>query len=166
MPSIYFDDLQVGMRIPDLVKGPMSAVHIMRWSSAIELWHRIHFDQNFAETHDALPGVLVNGSWKQHVLLQLLTDWAGDTGWVWRLKFQYRGMNVAGETLTARGEVDGIKDCGNLGLSTLRIGIVNEHGEQGTLGRAAVVFPRRGAPPLPYPFEPAALGPAKEALHL
>ena len=40
--QVYFEDVNVGDEIPPLVKGPMSPAHLMRWSSAIENWHRIH----------------------------------------------------------------------------------------------------------------------------
>src|SRR4051812_37181804 len=84
-----FDDVELGTELPELEKGPMTSMHIMRWSAAIENWHRIHYDQPFATGHDGLPDVLVNGSWKQHVLAQLLKDWAGPNGWLVSLEFQY-----------------------------------------------------------------------------
>lgn len=158
MSDLYFEDLYVGMRLPDLVKGPMSTAHIMRWSSSIELWHRIHYDADFARNHDGLPGLLVNGSWKQHVLMQFLTDWAGGTGWLWTLDFQYRGMNVAGETLTAWGFVAEIDERNGIGVARVELGIKNENDAEGTPGTGVVVFPRRGSPPLPYPFDPVTLG--------
>jgi acyl dehydratase len=73
----YFEDIQTGASITGLSKGPMTAMHIMRWSAAIENWHRIHYDRDFATGHDGLPDILVNGSWKQHVMVQMLKDWAG-----------------------------------------------------------------------------------------
>ncbi len=33
--QVYFDDVEVGMDIPNVMKGPMTQVHIMRWSSSI-----------------------------------------------------------------------------------------------------------------------------------
>jgi hydroxyacyl-ACP dehydratase HTD2-like protein with hotdog domain len=90
-----FDDVEIGQDIQSLVKGPMTTAHIMRWSAAMENWHRIHYDWRFATQHDGLPDVLVNGSWKQHVLVQLLKDGFGRTGWLWRLRFRYRAIAAA-----------------------------------------------------------------------
>ena len=64
------------------MKGPITPSHLVRWAAAMENWHRIHFDWRYATAHDGLPDVVVNGSWKQHVLLQLVTDWAGEAGLV------------------------------------------------------------------------------------
>ncbi|MCH7705435.1 MAG: hypothetical protein IIB33_00100 [Chloroflexi bacterium] len=46
--QVYFDDVEVGMDIPSVVKGPMTQAHIMRWSASQENWHRIHYDQSTA----------------------------------------------------------------------------------------------------------------------
>ena len=43
----------------------MTTLHLMRWSAAIENWHRIHYDRPYAVEHDKLPDVLVSGYWKQ-----------------------------------------------------------------------------------------------------
>ena len=105
-----------------------------------------------------LPNVLVNGSWKQHVLVQLLTDWVGETGWLWRMNFQYRGMNVPGDTLTAWGRVTGKELRGDLGIVNVEIGLKDQNAVETSPGTAVVVLPRRGGRSVPYPFDPAILG--------
>jgi len=160
MSGICFEDVAAGEELPPLVKGPMSTAHIMRWTAATENWHRIHYDWKYATAHDKLPDVVINGSWKQHVLIQLVTDWAGESGWLWRIRFQFRAMNVPGETLTAWGRVTATQPRGPYGVASLEIGLKNEHGDDGTPGSATVVLPRRGGPAVPYPFDPACLGPA------
>jgi acyl dehydratase len=152
------EDIAVGDLLPDLVLGPLTPSHVMRWSAAMENWHRIHFDWRYATQHDRLPDVVVNGSWKQHVLIRLVTDWAGDTGWLWTTSFQFRGMNVPGETLTAWGRVAAIERRGAYGVVTLDIGLRNQRGEEGTPGTAVTVWPTRGGVPVPYPFDPRLLG--------
>ena len=67
-----FDDIEVGQEISPLVKGPLGTMHLMRWSAAMENWHRIHYDRTFAQEHDKLPDILINGSFKQQFILQLL----------------------------------------------------------------------------------------------
>jgi acyl dehydratase len=151
---LAFEEIAVGDALPALVKGPLTPSHVMRWSAAMENWHRIHFDWRYATAHDGLPDVVVNGSWKQHVAIQLVTDWAGEIGWLWRIGFQFRGMNVPGETLTAWGRVTALEARGAYGLATLAIGLRNERGDEGTPGTAVTVWPRRGGPGVPYPFDP------------
>ena len=158
--AVCFEDVEVGQTIPSLTKGPMTTAHIMRWSAAMENWHPIHFDWRFATQEHKLPDVIVNGSWKQHVMLQLVADWAGETGWPWKVRFQFRGMNVPGDLLTAWGRVTAADTRGDYGVVSLEIGLRNQTGAEGTPGSATVVLPRRGGPAVPYPFDPACLGPA------
>jgi acyl dehydratase len=94
-----FDDIEIGQDIPKVEKGPLTPMHLVRWSAAMENWHRIHYDREFATGHDRLPDLLVNGSFKQQFIVQLLKDWAGPAGWVWKAGFQFRAMNQVGETL-------------------------------------------------------------------
>lgn len=152
-----FEEIEVGQDLPSLIKGPMSTAHIMRWSASMENWHRIHYDWRYATQHDGLPDVLVNGSWKQHVLLQLVTDWLGDKGWLWRLKFQYRGMNIPGDTLTAWGRVTEKQERGRYGVLRLDVGLKDQNGVDGSPGNAEVVLAKRDGPRVPYPFDPTVL---------
>lgn len=155
--SLNYEDVSVGQHIPVVVKGPMTTAHIVRWSAAMENWHKIHYDWRYATEHDGLPDVLVNGSWKQHVLAQVLVDWVGESGWVWKMNFQYRGMNIPGDTLTAWGRVTAKSERGGYGVVELEIGLKDQNGKEGSPGNAVVVLPLKGGPAVPYPFDPAVL---------
>jgi acyl-CoA synthetase (AMP-forming)/AMP-acid ligase II/acyl dehydratase len=139
-PILAYDDVSVGDQIPELRKGPMTPAHIMRWSAAIENWHRIHYDQPFATAHDGLPDIVINGSWKQHVLCQLLKDWVGPTGRISRLKFEYRSLDVRGDVLVAFGSVSSKSLVDGIGVVTCEIGILNRD-IVSTRGTATVLLP-------------------------
>ena len=147
-----FDDVRVGEEITSLCKGPLTPVHLMRWSAAMENWHRIHYDQPFAVEHDKLPGVLVNGSLKQQFIMQMLRDWAGPRGWVWKASFQFRAKTLVGETLTLWGRVREMERHADFGIVGLDIGIRNERQEESTPGTGRVALPYAGGPAVPYPF--------------
>lgn len=152
--TMYYEDVAVGNEIPRLAKGPLTTAHLMRWSAAMENWHKIHYDKPFAIEHDKLPGLLVNGSLKQQFMLQLLKDWAGPGGWVWKVSFQFRAMNLVEETLSVWGRVSAKRDGPGYGLVELELGIVNEDDKESTPGKATVALPYRGGAALPYPFVP------------
>ena len=125
----------------------------MRWSAAIENWHRIHYDQPFAVDHDGLPGLLVNGSFKQHLLVSLLRGWLEPAGWLAKVQMSFRGMDLVGDTLTAAGACGNLRVRDGLGLVVCEIGIRNQRGEEGTTGqrdrRAAAARRAPGALPVP-----------------
>ncbi len=152
--QIVFEDVVVGQEVPRLQKAPLTTMHLMRWSAATENWHRIHYDERFAIEHDGLPGLLVNGSLKQNFILQALKDWVGLGGWVWKVSFQFRQMDVVGTSLWVWARVVGKQaTVDGFGLVTLELGIVNAEGRESTPGTAVVALPIRGGR-VPYPFVP------------
>lgn len=153
--SPAFESLTPGQLLCSLDKGVISTAHIMRWSAAVENFHRIHYDHAFATGHDKLPGILINGSWKQHVLVQLARQSLGQTGWLWRLKFRYKKMDLAGDSLRATARVVQTRAIGELGFVTLAIELLNQAGEVSTAGHAIGVMPAHAGARVPYPFEPA-----------
>lgn len=152
--TLRWDDLAVGARAGELDKGRISTSHIMRWSAAVENWHRIHYDYRFATGHDKLPDVLINGSWKQHVLVQLAKDALGPDGWLWKIKFRYKKMDIAGDSIRASADVMARQEIDGLGFVTLRIVLTDQHGAVSTAGFAIGVLPLPGGPKVPYPFQP------------
>lgn len=149
---LIFEDLSIGDETTPLVRGPITPSHLMRWSAAIENWHRIHYDLPFATGHDKLPGLPINGTWKQHFLVQMVRQWIGPTGWLWKIDFSFRKLDVVGSTLTAWGKVTDLSVRDGYGYVTCEIGIRNESGEQSTPGTAIAVLPLKGGKPVPYPF--------------
>lgn len=149
---LIFENLSVGDETTELVRGPITTSHLMRWSAAIENWHRIHYDLPFATEHDKLPGLPINGTWKQHFLVQMMRQWLGPTGWLWKIDFSFRKLDVAGSTLTAWGRITDLTVRDGYGYITCEIGIRNEKGEQSTPGTAIGVVPLKGGAVVPYPF--------------
>lgn len=150
--ELFFEDVTIGDDIPGLEKGPLTTTHLMRWSAAMENWHKIHYDKPFAMEHDKLPDLLVNGSLKQQFVMQLLADWAGPGGWVWKVGFQFRAMNLVGETLHIWGKVVAKRATTDFGLIDIELGILNDADKESTPGTATVALPYRTGAALPYPF--------------
>lgn len=150
---LFFEDVQVGQELPLLAKGPLTSAHLVRWSAAMENWHKIHYDRDFAVNHDKLPDLLVNGSLKQQFIVQLLKDWAVG-GWVWKVGFEFRAMNQVGETLRVWALVGSMREAPDYGLVDIELGMHNDDGRESTPGKATVALPFRGGKPLPYPFVP------------
>ena len=133
------------------MRGPISTMHLMRWSAAIENWHRIHYDWRFATGHDGLPDLPVNGSWKQHILVQLVSQWIGEDGWLLKLSYRFDKPNLVGDTLTGGGTVTDVSDAGEYGLVEAELTLRNQRGEISTRGTCTVLLPRAGRAQLPYP---------------
>ncbi|MEI6470986.1 MAG: acyl dehydratase [Chitinophagia bacterium] len=152
MKSYVYEDLEIGHQFPILDKGRISTSHIMRWSAAVENWHRIHYDYRFATEHDKLPDVLINGSWKQHILIQLAKDSLGPTSWLWKMKFKYKKMDVAGDSLHGIATILDKQQTSEFGFITLGLQLVNQNKETSTEGWSISAIPFKGGVLVAYPF--------------
>lgn len=163
MKQNYFEDIAEGQEIAPMRKGPLTTVHLMRWSATMENWHKIHYDEKFTVEHDKLPGLLVNGSFKQQFVMQYLKDFAGLEGWAWKAKFQFRAMDVVGTTLNVWARVKRKIPAEGFGLVEVELGIRSLEGRESTPGMGLIALPLRGGPRIPYPFVPPSTDPWKGA---
>jgi acyl dehydratase len=154
-PGLLFEDVVISGQLPELSYGVITPVHLMRWSAAIENWHRIHYDAEFAVNHDGLPERLINGTFKQHMLTSLVWNWIGSQSWLWKITYRFKGMDVVGDHLAAEGSVIGTERASDYGLVMIEIGIRNARtSEMTTTGQAVAAVRYRSGPPVPYPFVP------------
>ena len=150
--QIHWEDVVEDQQLPDYCIGPITTTHIFRWSAAIENWHRIHYDKEFAVGHDKLPDVLMQGSWKQSIIPQYLKDWVLPEGWVWKASFQHRAMLVPRDRLTVWGRVVRKYEAKDLGYVDLEGGIKNQINTESCPGVATVLLPFKDGRKVPYPF--------------
>ena len=137
--QVYFEDVEEGTELPTLRKDPTTQQLVM-YAGASGDYYQIHYDRQFA-LGNGLPDVILHGALKNAFLGQLMTDWIGEQGRLARLSVQYRGMDVPGTPIFAKGVVtrkgeDGEVECD--------IWLENAEGKRTTPGSAAVVLPSRG----------------------
>ena len=149
----YFHEVLVGDELPQVVKGPMTTTHLVRWAAANGNYARIHWDLPFAQLRQGLANVVVNGSLKNQYLGQLMVAYAGEEGWFKRFYVEHRGMDYPGDVLTASGTVTDKEERGEFGYVNCRVGLRNSRGEQTASGWATVVLPKIGQS-LPLVWEP------------
>ena len=150
--QLHWEDVLEDQQLPDYCIGPITSTHIFRWSAAIENWHRIHYDKEFAVGLDILPDLLMQGSWKQSIIPQYLKDWVLPEGWVWKASFQHRAMLVPGDLLTVWGRVIRKYETEDLGYVDLEVGIKNQADTESCPGLATVLLPFKDGRKVPYPF--------------
>ena len=137
--QVDFEDVEEGTELPTLRKDPTTQQLVM-YAGASGDYYQIHYDRQFA-LGNGLPDVILHGALKNAFLGQLMTDWIGEQGRLARLSVQYRGMDVPGTPIFAKGVVtrkgeDGEVECD--------IWLENAEGKRTTPGSAAVVMPSRG----------------------
>ncbi len=141
--QIYFEDIEVGHELTPLEKFPTTQ-QLVKYAGASGDYYQIHYDKDFALANK-LPGVILHGALKNAFLGQLMTDFAGDEGWLRKLSVQYRGMDQPGHAVTAKGKVTKKRVDGNDHVVECDIWLENDKGEKTTPGSAVVILPSRAA---------------------
>jgi len=149
--KLYYDDVEVGEKIPSQVQE-LSVPIMMRWCGAAEIFSRDHIDYKYAIDHN-LKDIVGSGWWTQARLYKLLTDWVGDSGWVWKIHHQIRANLHPDYILTFWGKVVNKHEDSGLGYVDLEIGVTNQENLTIVPGHANVVLPLKGGRLVPYPFE-------------
>src|SRR5262245_22697326 len=167
----WWDDVQVGDALPEVVKGPLTVTSVVAfvqgWGSlyvrahglAFEMFERhpalgipngfgvpepperVHWDEAMARAV-GVPGAYDYGPERVAWLGHLVTNWMGDAGFLRRLNAMVLRHNLIGDTTWCRGAVSG-KDPE--GVVHLALRAENQRGETTALGSATVVLPERRA---------------------
>ena len=140
----HFEDVSVGMELEQVVKGPLTTTHLVRWAAANGNYARIHWDLPFTQIHQGLGNVVVNGSLKNQYLGQLMIKLAGPEGWFKRFYVEHRGMDYPGDIITASGVVTAVREVGGYGYVDCDVNLTNNRGDQTATGRGTVVLPKQG----------------------
>jgi acyl dehydratase len=140
--QIYFEDVAEGAPIGPLEKEPTTQ-QLVKYAGASGDFYQIHYDKDFALKNN-LPGVILHGALKNAFLGQLMTDFAGELGWLRKLSVQYRGMDQPGTKVVCKGRVTKKYTDGGNHLVDCEIWLENAKGEKTTPGSAIVILPSRG----------------------
>jgi acyl dehydratase len=138
--QIHWDDVTEGMEVPALVKNPTTQ-QLVKYAGASGDYYQIHYDKDFAKNNE-LEDVILHGALKNAFLGHLMTDWMGPEGTLKKLACQYRGMDVPGNPITAKGVVTRKYQEGSNYLVDCEIWLENQEGQKTTPGSATVALPK------------------------
>ncbi len=139
--QVYFEDVEEGSEVPTLEKNPTTQ-QLVKYAGASGDYYQIHYDQSFAKAN-GLPDVILHGALKNAFLGHLMTNWVGQHGTLRKLSAQYRGMDVPGTPIYAKGVVTKKYVDNGENLVECDIWLENHKGEKTTPGSATVALPAR-----------------------
>lgn len=166
----YWDEVQEGEELPEIVRGPLSLMdtmgflvgsgrghtHGVIFKNAVR--HPGHFFRNpeagggieytgighhreSTAKEVGVPGVYDYGPQRSSWMASLVTNWMGDAGFLKRIRTQMRGFNIMGDCTWARGKVTRKYIKDNNALVDIEIRGENQRGELTTPGLATVLLP-------------------------
>jgi acyl dehydratase len=174
----YFEDVEIGEPVQPIVRGPLTVADMIAWMMGVgsphvrsgQYWlayrrqspnvavrdpvtnifetvERVHWDP-FLASEIGMPAPYDYGSQRGGWATHLMTNWAGDDGWVAEVDVQYRGMNFIGDTVWISGEVTDkwVARASGIGFVECRISGITQRGDNIMPGRAVIALPTRAAP--------------------
>ena len=138
--QVSWNSVSEGMELPPVVKEPTTQ-QLVQYAGASGDYYQIHYDKDFAQG-TGLPDVILHGALKNAFLGQLMTDWMGPEGHLLRLSCQYRGMDLPGRPVTAKGVVTRKYEADGAALVDCEIWLEDAEGKRTTPGKATVSLPR------------------------
>ena len=116
---------------------------------------RLHWEKEWANQL-GIPISYDYGAMRETFLTNILTNWMGDDGWLWKLSCQHRKFVYEGDTYWIKGQVTGKEMTDAGGEVHLDVWVENQHGAITSPGNAVVLLPTRSGPVvLPKPANPS-----------
>ena len=151
--QIYWEDVNIGQEIPALTKIATTQA-LVKWAGAFGDFNPLHFENDFAINAMGAPGVIAHGTLKRQWLIQMMTDWIGDEGWLKRMNTQFKSMDQPrkmkglatpqdGDTWYCKGKVTAKSEKGGEHIVECDIWLENSQGVITTSGNATVTLPAR-----------------------
>jgi acyl dehydratase len=103
-------DVQVGQEVAPLVIDPVPAEPMKTVAALLHDSNPIHFDVEAVKALGMGDRVVNQGPNNMAYVVNMLADWAGGPGRVRGLRVRFLGNVFAGDRLTARGTVTGVRD--------------------------------------------------------
>jgi acyl dehydratase len=139
-----FEDIQVGDSVPELVRGPVTHIGLVRYSGACGDFNPIHTVPDVARLV-GLEGIIAHGMLIMAYAGQLLTNWAGPSA-LRRFKVRFSGMTVPGESVRCEAKITKLIDDDPSGEALVEGRLTVKGAEDDSLklkGDFTVAIPRR-----------------------
>lgn len=112
---------------------------------------RLHWEREWANEL-GVPASYDYGGMREAFLTNLITNWMGDDGWLWKMNCEHRKFVYTGDTYWVKGKVTGKTQAAERNEVHLDVWVENQWGSIVTPGQAVVLLPTRQAPvELPQP---------------
>jgi acyl dehydratase len=101
--AVFFEDVEVGTKLPELVKEPVSDIQLVRYSGASGDFNPIHTVPVVAQSV-GLEGTIAHGMLIMAFAGQFLTVWGGAES-LRKFKVRFSGMTKPTESVVCRGQI-------------------------------------------------------------
>ena len=144
-PSInvkrYFEDVEVGEEIPQLVKSPVTHLQLVRYAGASGDFNPLHTDPKVGE-EIGTGGIIAHGMLIMGFVGQLLSDYVGPEA-LRKFGVRFKGMTRLGDVITCTGKVTEKYEENGEGRIAGKVQAVDQNGDVKVAGTFVAALPKR-----------------------
>jgi len=137
----YYEDVQVGDSIPQLVKDPMTHLRLVRYAGASGDFNPLHTDPKVGELIGT-DGIIAHGMLIMGFVGQLLSDYVGSES-LRKFNVRFKGMTRLGDVITCTGTVTEKYERDGEGRIAGKVQAVDQNGDVKVAGTFVAALLRR-----------------------
>jgi acyl dehydratase len=139
----YFEDVQVGDEIPQLVKSPLQHLQLVRYAGASGDFNPLHTDPSVGETIGT-GGIIAHGMLIMGFVGQMLSDYVGPQA-LRKFGVRFKGMTHLDDVITCSGQVTEKHEIDGQGLISGKVQAKDQNGDVKVAGTFTAALPLRTA---------------------
>jgi len=139
--KLYYEDVQVGDTMPELVKPALSHIQLVRYAGASGDFNPLHTDPKFGEMVGT-GGIIAHGMLIMGFVGQLLSDYVGPTA-LRKFGVRFRGMTRLDDVITCTGTITEKYEADGEGRIAGKVQAVDQNGDVKVSGTFVAALPRR-----------------------
>jgi len=138
--KLYYEDVQVGDTIPELVKPALSHIQLVRYAGASGDFNPLHTDPKFGEMVGT-GGIIAHGMLIMGFVGQLLSDYVGPAA-LRKFGVRFRGMTRLDDVITCTGTITEKYEADGEGRIAGKVQAVDQNGDVKVSGTFVAALPR------------------------
>jgi acyl dehydratase len=127
--------VQIGSTREEVVVDNLTRTQLVMYAGTSGDYNPVHSDEVFATKVAGYPTVFAHGMLTMGMTARMLTNWVGD-GRLTRYGVRFVSQVWPGDTLTARGKVEAIREENGVPLADLEVVTTNQNGQEVVRGYA------------------------------
>ncbi len=127
--------LKVGDTREEVVVDDLTRTQLVMYAGTSGDYNPVHSDEIFATKVAGYPTVFAHGMLTMGMTARMLTNWVGD-GRLTRYGVRFVSQVWPGDTLTARGRVEALREENGVPLADLEVVTTNQSGQEVVRGYA------------------------------
>ncbi|MBN2284581.1 MAG: dehydratase [Deltaproteobacteria bacterium] len=141
--QIFFEDVNVGDAMPELVKGPLQKLQFVMYAGASGDFNPLHTDDDFAKAVGMKNGAISHGMLVMGIVGQAVSSWVPQK-YLKKFGVRFAGMTQQNSTITVSGTVTDKRVENGENIITCDLLAKDQDGDVKITGKFEAALPSKG----------------------